>query len=90
MLCMNVAIVFYDYKVIDSEEFFIKKDERLVVLDDSKGWWKVENFRYEKGYVFFNYVKKIKFIGKSWLKGKSIKLLKENGVMLLFGEYFVF
>ena len=42
MSCMNAAIALYDYKATDSEELSIKKDERLVVLDDSKGWWKVE------------------------------------------------
>lgn len=86
---MNAATALYDYKATDSEELSIKKDERLVVLDDSKGWWKVENSRHEKGYVPSNYVKKSKPTGKSWLKGKSTKSPKENGAMSSPGEYFV-
>lgn len=89
MSCMNAATALYDYKATDSEELSIKKDERLVVLDDSKGWWKVENSRHEKGYVPSNYVKKTKPTGKSWLKGKSTKSPKENGAMSSPGEYFV-
>lgn len=62
----------------------------MVIFDDSKFWWYVENLKYETGYVFFNYVKKSKFNVKNWLKSLGFgKSLKENGVMNLFGEYFV-
>ena len=87
MSCVN-AIALYDYKATDSEELSIKKDERLVVLDDSKGWWQVENSKHETGYVPSNYVKKSKPTGKGWLK-KGGKSPKENGAMSSPGEYFV-
>lgn len=82
------AIALYDYKATQNEELSIKKDEKLVILDDSKSWWHVENSKRETGYVPSNYVKKSK--PKNWLKslgpGKSSK---ENGAMTSPGEYFV-
>ncbi|XP_078381206.1 SH2/SH3 adapter protein NCK1-like [Oculina patagonica] len=87
MSCNAVAL--YDYKATDSEELSIKKDEKLVVLDDSKGWWQVENSRKETGYVPSNYVKKSKPAGKGLFKGKGAKSPKENGAMSSPGEYFV-
>lgn len=87
MTCNAVAL--YDYKATDSEELSIKKDEKLVVLDDSKGWWQVENSRKETGYVPSNYVKKSKPAGKGLFKGKGAKSPKENGAMSSPGEYFV-
>lgn len=83
------AVALYDYKATASEELSIKKDERLVVIDDSQGWWRVENSRHETGYVPSNYVKKSKPTGKGWLKGKAGKSPKENGAMSQPGEYFV-
>lgn len=87
MSCMN-AIALYDYKATQSEELSIKKDEKLVILDDSKSWWQVENSKHETGYVPSNYVKKSKPTGKGWLKGKAGKSSKENGAAVP-GEYFV-
>lgn len=84
------AIALYDYKATQNEELSIKKDEKLLILDDSKSWWHVENSRHEIGYVPSNYVKKSKSNAKNWLKslgpGKSSK---ENGAMTGPGEYFV-
>lgn len=38
----------------------LKKNERLVLLDDSKSWWKVLNSKNQSGFVPSNYVKREK------------------------------
>src|SRR5947209_10949360 len=43
-----------------SQELDLKKNERLVLLDDSKHWWKVLNSKNQSGFVPSNYVKKEK------------------------------
>ena len=48
----------YDYNAQGVEELSIKKNERLVLLDDSKAWWKVQNNANQAGFVPSNYVKK--------------------------------
>ncbi|KAJ7378216.1 Cytoplasmic protein nck1 [Desmophyllum pertusum] len=88
MSCVN-AIALYDYKATQSEELSIKKDEKLVILDDSKTWWQVENSKHETGYVPSKLCeKKANRLGKGWLKGKAGKSSKENGAAVP-GEYFV-
>lgn len=50
----------YDYTAQGSQELDIKKNERLLLIDDSKHWWKVQNGRKVSGYVPSNYVKREK------------------------------
>ncbi|CAG2170444.1 unnamed protein product [Oppiella nova] len=55
-----VVIAKYDYSAQGSQELDLKKNERLVLLDDSKHWWKVLNSRNQSGFVPSNYVKREK------------------------------
>ena len=55
-----VVIAKYDYSAQGSQELDLKKNERLVLLDDSKHWWKVLNAKNQSGFVPSNYVKKEK------------------------------
>ncbi|KAK4287124.1 hypothetical protein Pmani_039799 [Petrolisthes manimaculis] len=50
----------YDYSAQGSHELDLRKSERLLLLDDSKHWWRVMNNRNQAGYVPSNYVKKEK------------------------------
>lgn len=50
----------YDYEAQGSQELDIKKSERLILLDDSKHWWKVQNSVQQAGFVPSNYVKREK------------------------------
>ena len=50
----------HDYKAEGAEELNIHKSEKLVLLDDSKQWWKVQNFSNESGFVPSNYVRRAK------------------------------
>ncbi|XP_045136544.1 cytoplasmic protein NCK1-like isoform X1 [Portunus trituberculatus] len=50
----------YDYSAQGSHELDLRKNERLLLLDDSKHWWRVMNSRNQAGYVPSNYVKKEK------------------------------
>lgn len=50
----------YDYSAQGSHELDLRKNERLLLLDDSKHWWRVMNNRNQAGYVPSNYVKKEK------------------------------
>lgn len=54
------VIAKYDYQAQDSQELDIKKNERLLLLDDSKHWWKVQNSQQQFGFVPSNFVKKAK------------------------------
>ena len=38
----------------------MRRNERLVLIDDSKHWWRVQNSRMQTGYVPSNYVRKEK------------------------------
>lgn len=57
-ICYVVAK--YDYEHQGPQELDLRKNERYVLLDDSKHWWKVQNSRNQAGYVPSNYVKKEK------------------------------
>lgn len=57
-ICYVVAK--YDYEHQGPQELDLKKNERYVLLDDTKHWWKVQNSRGQAGYVPSNYVKKEK------------------------------
>jgi len=50
----------YDYQAQESQELDIKKNEKLLLLDDSKDWWKVQNSQHQAGFVPSNFVKKCK------------------------------
>ncbi|XP_055940175.1 cytoplasmic protein NCK2-like [Argiope bruennichi] len=54
------VIAKYDYAAQGSQELDIKKGERLILLDDSKHWWKVQNAKHQSGFVPSNYVKREK------------------------------
>lgn len=56
----QVVIAKYDYKAENAQELDIKKNERLVLLDDTREWWKVQNSRNKSGFVPSNYVKRSK------------------------------
>ncbi|XP_064638712.1 cytoplasmic protein NCK2-like isoform X3 [Lineus longissimus] len=56
----EVVIAKYDYTAQDKRELNIKKNEKLFLLDDSKHWWKVLNYKSQAGFVPSNYVKKVK------------------------------
>lgn len=56
----TMVIAKYDYTAQDQQELNIKKNEKLLLLDDSKSWWLVQNTRSQSGFVPSNYVKKIK------------------------------
>ena len=56
----NYVIAKYDYIAQGTQELGLKKNERLLLLDDSKHWWRVQNSKGQSGYVPSNYVKREK------------------------------
>lgn len=75
-----IAVALYDYNASGNQELSIKKNEKLVIIDDSQTWWKVTNEQKQSGYVPSNYVGrkdsirsklKKKFVGKGGKKGSS-------------------
>lgn len=73
----------YDYAAQGPQELDLRKNERYLLLDDSKHWWKVQNSRNQAGYVPSNYVKKEKpslfdSIKKKVKKGSGSKTLPSN------------
>lgn len=70
----------YDYGAQGAQELDLRKNERYLLLDDSKHWWRVQNSRNHSGYVPSNYVKKEKpslfdSIKKKVKKGSGAKTL---------------
>lgn len=57
-ICYVVAK--YDYAAQGTQELDLRKNERYMLLDDSKHWWRVQNSRNQSGYVPSNYVKREK------------------------------
>ncbi|XP_022918787.1 SH2/SH3 adapter protein dreadlocks isoform X1 [Onthophagus taurus] len=57
-ICYVVAK--YDYTAQSGQELDLRKNERCILLDDSKHWWRVQNSKNQSGYVPSNYVKKEK------------------------------
>lgn len=45
------VIAKYDYRAMGSQELDLRKNERLVLLDDSDRWWEVLNGENESGFV---------------------------------------
>ena len=54
------VIAKYDYVAQGTQELSLRKNEKLLLLDDSKHWWRVQNARNQSGYVPSKYVKKEK------------------------------
>lgn len=50
----------YDYIAQGNQELDMKRNERLLLLDDSKHWWRVTNPRGQTGYIPSNYVRREK------------------------------
>ena len=50
----------HDHCVPGNQELDMRRNERLVLIDDSKHWWRVQNSRNQTGYVPSNYVRKEK------------------------------
>ena len=50
----------YDYMAQGNQELDMRRNERLLLLDDSKHWWRVQNSRQETGYIPSNYVRREK------------------------------
>ena len=54
----------YDYTAAHgSDELNIKRNEKLLLLDNSRNWWKVKNSSSQEGFVPSNYVKVSKKTG---------------------------
>ena len=58
----------YDYTAQGNQELDMRRNERLLLIDDSKHWWRVQNNRMQTGYVPSNYVRKEKLYSKEYLK----------------------
>lgn len=72
----TAVIAKYDYTAENGQELSIKKSERLILLDNSKDWWRVKNADNKQGYVPSNYVKMAKprpSIFSSLLKNRTKK-----------------
>jgi len=50
----------YDYIAQGNQELDMKRNERLLLIDDSKHWWRVQNPRGQTGYIPSNYVRREK------------------------------
>lgn len=50
----------YDYIAQGNQELDMRRNERLLLLDDSKHWWRVQNSRNQTGYIPSNYVRREK------------------------------
>jgi len=50
----------YDYTAQGNQELDMRRNERLLLIDDSKHWWRVQNNGRQTGYVPSNYVRKEK------------------------------
>lgn len=57
---VQYVIAKYDYSAQGAQELDLRKNERYLLLDDSKHWWRVQDARIQSGYVPSNYVKKEK------------------------------
>ncbi len=54
------VIAKYDYVAQGNQELDMRRGERLLLVDDSKHWWRVQNSRQQTGYIPSNYVRKEK------------------------------
>ncbi|KAM4041038.1 SH2/SH3 adapter protein NCK1 isoform 1-T1 [Anomaloglossus baeobatrachus] len=69
-----VVIAKFDYVAQQDQELDIKKNERLLLLDDSKSWWRVRNSMHKTGFVPSNYVER----KNSARKASIVKNLKDT------------
>uniref|UniRef100_A0A0A9XQY4 Cytoplasmic protein NCK1 n=1 Tax=Lygus hesperus TaxID=30085 RepID=A0A0A9XQY4_LYGHE len=69
----------YDYAAQGPQELDLRKNERYLLLDDSKHWWRVQNSRNHSGYVPSNYVKKEKHSLIDSIKRKVKKSSSSSG-----------
>lgn len=77
---ISYVVAKYDYGAQGTQELDLRKNERYMLLDDSKHWWRVQNSRNQSGYVPSNYVKREKpslfdSIKKKVKKGSGSKTL---------------
>lgn len=56
----SYVIAKYDYKSQGPQELSIRKGDRLLLVDDSRHWWRVVNSENSTGFVPSNYVKREK------------------------------
>lgn len=56
----SYVVAKYDYQSQGHQELSIKKGDRLLLIDDSRHWWKVLNSENLTGFVPSNYVKREK------------------------------
>lgn len=54
----SFAVAQYDYHSQNDEELTIKKNDRLLILNDSGAWWLVQNERQQSGLVPSNYLQR--------------------------------
>lgn len=76
----------YDYVAQDAQELSLTKNERLILLDDTRKWWKVQNHNKDSGFVPSNFVKRVRPSILSSLrntlgrrKGHSVQASLRNG-----------
>ena len=67
-----IVVAKWDYTAQQDQELDIRKNERLLLLDDSKTWWRVRNTSNQTGYVPSNYVERKNSLKKASLV-KNIK-----------------
>lgn len=80
---MCYVVAKYDYTAQGAQELDLRKNERYVLVDDSKHWWRVQNARSQAGYVPSNYVKKEKpSLFDRYVKFSSMALLCYHSCLL--------
>lgn len=74
----EVVVAKFDYVAQEATELSVKKNERLILLDDSRNWWKVRNEAGQGGFVPSNFVRRQKSLMDTLFKRKSSTSRKEN------------
>eukprot|EP00116_Pleurobrachia_bachei_P008083 sb/3468345/ len=54
-----IAVARFDYTANQDSELTIQKHDKLIVLESSSSWWRVENENHICGYVPSNYIEKV-------------------------------
>jgi NCK adaptor protein len=52
------AVALYDYHSQNNEELSIRKNDKLLIINDSGAWWQVQNERHQAGLVPSNYLQR--------------------------------
>uniref|UniRef100_A0A336LQX5 CSON001179 protein n=1 Tax=Culicoides sonorensis TaxID=179676 RepID=A0A336LQX5_CULSO len=80
----SFVVAKYDYAAQSSQELDLKKNERYLLLDDSKSWWRVQQLTPNgvAGFVPSNYVKREKKTNSLFDSFKK-KVKKGNGTRTL-------